>query len=143
MSAGDTGSPPDMHSLNGIGPGGANGAIGPAVVAGPHKYLNREGDGHTIGWDSANSPARSGSRHVLTTDSNDGREARMAIRFDRTASDVLLVCTDCPGTWRKGPFPINQEAQANAVAAAHVRDSHTGDKRLSDQLTARARRKAR
>lgn len=67
----------------------------------------------------------------------------MAIRFDRTVTDVLVVCNDCPGTWRKGPFPANQEAQATAVATAHVRDCHTGDKRLSDQLTAKARRKAR
>jgi hypothetical protein len=63
----------------------------------------------------------------------------MAFSVDRTRTDILVICNDCQGVWRRGPF--SSEAAALAAAAAHARETHEGHKRLADQVVTTMRRR--
>lgn len=67
--------------------------------------------------------------------------AKTGIEFDASASEVLLVCHDCDGTWRAFAWT---RAEAEERAAAHEERCHPGHyvtrKRRSDADSTRRRR---
>lgn len=65
----------------------------------------------------------------------------MAFSFDKTPEDCLVVCWDCGGSWRAGPFPNVGAAQA--AAKHHANTLHSGNRKLNDQVAKAQRRAAR
>jgi len=65
----------------------------------------------------------------------------MGFRFDKSAGNVLVICTSCGGTWRAGPFA--QQAAAVAAASTHRLTAHGGDTGAANQLTLKSRRSGR
>lgn len=62
----------------------------------------------------------------------------MALRFDESPTDVLVVCQDCNGAWRAGPFTT--KAAALAAGSGHQRVTHDGNRHMANQLSLIQRR---
>jgi len=61
-------------------------------------------------------------------------EQATGFEFDESASEVLVVCNDCGGTWRAFAWTMGDAEQR---AAAHEARCHPGIMTMRDRLAAR------